>query len=526
MAEPDGKEVAREASRLAALRKSNILDTPAEAAFDRITRVAARSLRVPIAIVSFVDERRQWFKSALGLPIRQSPVEHSFCARAIRNDGATVIPDTIADARFRDNPFVTELGIRFYAGAPLKSRDGHALGTLCIMDRKPRDFSPDERELLRDLAAVVESELELRHAVRERAQQTAAISSLRTGVLITDPNLPDNPVVFANPGFSGLTGFTPDEILGRNCRFLQGPATDPAVVQSIHEAIQNRTTFHGTLVNYRRDGTAFWNELVIAPVFDAHGELINFVGLQTDISERKRIADELEQSYQKLQALERLRDNLTDMIVHDLRSPLTTIAGYIELVRDVASRKFTPAELNFVEKAEQSSLSLQRMITSLLDVSRLENGQMPLQRQQHDLGAILRAAVDPVVPLLGNRRFVQSMPETPITVTCDAQLIQRVMENLLNNAVKFTPPEGEIRLQLTPQAPGARVMLTDTGTGIPEQYHSTIFEKFAQVDSRRFRHSTGLGLAFCRLAIEAHGGRIGVESQPGKGSTFWFELPA
>lgn len=151
---------ANEALRLNNLRSLNILDTAAEERFDRLTRLAKRLFDVPIAIVSLVDEHRQWFKSALGLSISETSCESSFCSHAIPNDEMLVVPDTQHDPRFVDNPFVSnEPYIRFYAGCPLRYLDGSRLGTLCIIDSFPRIFSPDTLEALKDLAEIAEREL-------------------------------------------------------------------------------------------------------------------------------------------------------------------------------------------------------------------------------------------------------------------------------------------------------------------------------------------------------------------------------
>ncbi|MCP5370969.1 MAG: GAF domain-containing protein [Hyphomicrobiales bacterium] len=153
-----------EVDRLRALARYEILDTPPEAMFDRLTRVAASVYSAPIALVSLVDRDRQWFKSARGLVGRETPVAWSFCAHAVRDGGVLVVPDARTDPRFRDNPLVTGSPyIRFYAGAPLEAPDGHRLGTLCVIDSKPRPGLADEHlGVLRDLAAMAVDLMEYR----------------------------------------------------------------------------------------------------------------------------------------------------------------------------------------------------------------------------------------------------------------------------------------------------------------------------------------------------------------------------
>lgn len=149
-----------EVARLETLRSLDILDTPQEERFDRLTRMAKRLFNVPIALVSLVDENRQWFKSCIGLPVSETPRDISFCGHAILGDGIFIIPDAAADERFHDNPLVVnEPNIRFYAGCPLRTPNGGQMGTLCIIDDKPRDFGDDDLSALKDLAAMAEQEL-------------------------------------------------------------------------------------------------------------------------------------------------------------------------------------------------------------------------------------------------------------------------------------------------------------------------------------------------------------------------------
>jgi len=149
-----------EVARLETLRSLDVLDTPQEERFDRLTRMAKRLFNVPIALVSLVDENRQWFKSCVGLPVSETPRDISFCGHAILGEGVFIIPDATADDRFHDNPLVIDdPNIRFYAGCPLRALNGGQMGTLCIIDDKPRDFDEHDLSALKDLAAMAEQEL-------------------------------------------------------------------------------------------------------------------------------------------------------------------------------------------------------------------------------------------------------------------------------------------------------------------------------------------------------------------------------
>lgn len=149
-----------ELDRIRSLRSLGLLDTAPDERFDRLTRMARRMFQVPIALVTLVDENRQWFKSCDGLGVSETPRDISFCGHAILGDGILLIPDALADQRFKDNPLVIgDPHIRFYAGCPIRTADGVKIGTLCVIDREPREFIQEDAMALRDLAAIVEDEV-------------------------------------------------------------------------------------------------------------------------------------------------------------------------------------------------------------------------------------------------------------------------------------------------------------------------------------------------------------------------------
>ena len=283
-----------EVRRLAALKAHGILDTVPEPGFDRHVSLANQVFGVPIALVSLVDDQRQWFKARCGLEVAQTPRADSFCAHAILGDEVFVVADAATDPRFADNPLVIgELHLRFYAGAPLIMPDGHRFGSLCVIDRQPRQFSNAERQMLSSLAAVVVDELILRRTQQENQRWTAAIESMSTGVILVDPHQPEEPIVYTNQAFLSLTGYAREEVLGRNCRFLQGEGSDGEELAALRAAVAAGRSYQGRLLNRRKDGSPFWNSVTISPVFDERGELMSYVGLQADVTDQKQNEDEI-----------------------------------------------------------------------------------------------------------------------------------------------------------------------------------------------------------------------------------------
>lgn len=239
----------------------------------------------------------------------------------------------------------------------------------------------------------------------------------------------------------------------------------------------------------------------------------------------KRLYDTVASQLRQLQELEAARDTLTHMVVHDLRSPLTGLRGYLDLLRMAANGNAEVAEL--ASEAQLVAGRLTELVSQVLDVSRLESGQMPLRRSETDLVALLPTAVATLGPPPSDIRVVYQLPAGPVTLSCDADLISRVVINLVGNAFKFTPRGGQVRVGLSGTTGGLRLTVSDNGPGVPPESRELIFEKFGQTAMGRAsaQRSTGLGLTFCKLTVEIHGGRIGVESGPDGGACFWVELP-
>ena len=243
--------------------------------------------------------------------------------------------------------------------------------------------------------------------------------------------------------------------------------------------------------------------------------------------ELRRKRRELQESLEALRRLETLRDSLVHMVVHDLRSPLAAISACLEVIKWDAEEQHRRELAADVETALHATRTIIRLVNSVLDVSKMEGSEMRLQLAQADIAAVARESVDELESLVGTRQLLREWPDDPVMALVDRDVVARVMQNLLGNALKFTPGTGVITVSVEANEDMVRVGVTDTGPGIPREYRERVFEKFGQVEamSRGQKFSTGLGLTFCRLAVEAHGGRIGVDSEVGRGSTFWFVLP-
>ncbi len=243
--------------------------------------------------------------------------------------------------------------------------------------------------------------------------------------------------------------------------------------------------------------------------------------------ELRRQRRELQASYDKLRESERMRDSLVHMIVHDLRSPLTAISAYLELFGQAAKEKLGAETQEDVANAFHATRNMIRMINEILDVSKMEAQMMKLDLRECDLVQVVGGSLDDLESLVGARSLAFERPAAPARLLADREIVSRIMQNLLANALRFTPADGEIRVGIVVEAEHMRVFVADTGPGIPPDFRESIFDKFVQVGGSALPRNrcTGLGLTFCKMAVEAHGGRIGVDSELGKGSNFWFTLP-
>ena len=234
----------------------------------------------------------------------------------------------------------------------------------------------------------------------------------------------------------------------------------------------------------------------------------------------------LEASYRELRAVESMRDTLVHMVVHDMRNLLQGATASLDVLRAMTGDQLQSRGATMVEHVSCSTFLLTEMVTTVLEVNKMEAGALELHEVRSDLRSVASAFLTPMMNNQEEGVLRIEVPETPLIAKCDPTLIGRSILNLVANSLKFTRHRpGAVRFTLSAEGTGARVEVTDTGPGVPPEYRERVFDKFFQGSVSGVRYSTGLGLAFAKMAVEAHGGQIGVLSEVGKGSTFWFTLP-
>ncbi len=352
-----------------------------------------------------------------------------------------------------------------------------------------------------------------------------------------------------NTQYERLFGLARSECLGKHLvEELVARGLSQARAELIWETLQAEGRIeHMRCTALDRDGRNLYVELTSGYTLDPDETRNGIYGMLADITDRReaelrleetntalaQVNERLRQQYVQLRDLERTKEDLTAMIVHDMRNPVSVILVSLDTLRSTFPATYEDqGARELLEMAERSGRQLMNMINDLLDISRLESGAMKLKLEPVPPVELQEAALERVALLIERDDLTlrrQAEQELPL-IMADREALIRVLVNLLTNALKFTPAGGEVRSQVqrAPEEAAVTFSVADTGPGIPPEFHEKIFEKFAQVDARRqgTKPSTGLGLTYCKLAVEAHGGRIWLRSEPGHGAEFFFTIPA
>jgi NtrC-family two-component system sensor histidine kinase KinB len=225
--------------------------------------------------------------------------------------------------------------------------------------------------------------------------------------------------------------------------------------------------------------------------------------------------------------LDGLREDLTSMIYHDLRSPLANIVSSLDVVAEMVPEEGRETVLSILKIAENSTNRIQRLVSSLLDVNRLESGQPVADQSTVDTLALIESAVQDIEPIAKGRHqtITMDLPAQLPSIWVDEDMALRVLINLIENSSKFTPSGGKLEVGARYEGDWVHIWIKDSGPGIPPEEQEHVFDKFARLRGKEKQGGFGIGLAFCRLAVQGHGGRIWVESQPGQGAAFHFTFP-
>jgi PAS domain S-box-containing protein len=535
---------ANERERLAALARYAILDTPPELPYDEIVKLAAYVCKVPIALVSLVDERRQWFKARVGLAAPQTSRQVSFCGHVVESGRTLIVADARRDERFADNPLVTDdPHVVFYVGTPLDTVEGLTLGTLCVIDHQPRELSAEQIDMLGALSRLVVRQLELDRARRERDAVEAALVAARQQAdratrlrqVFFQSSLDmlciagfDGYFKELNPAWSAMLGWTVEELTAKPFLDFVHPddraatiAEAAALGQGDHITVRFENRYQSKSGEYR------WLSWTSVP------DMTNQVLLATarDVTASKAHEQELRAARQLAEAANQAKSDFLAKMSHELRTPLNSVIGFTNLLHRNKKGNLDAQDLTYLDKIAKNGVHLLSLINDLLDLSKIEAGHTELGWADVEIEALARSIFDELegaITAVGNHLTLVIPPALP-PIRADARRLKQILINLIGNANKFTR-QGAIELRvITSREPPLRVIridVVDSGIGIPANQRELVFEAFRQGsegDARSFG-GTGLGLAISRSLAQLHGFELGVVSIEGKGTTFHLKL--
>lgn len=524
-----------EALRLAKLQSYDVLDTLPQTAFDDIVALASSICGTPIALISLIDQDRQWFKAKTGLSVTETARDVAFCSHAIlQPDQIMVVEDASKDERFHDNPLLAgEVGLRFYAGAPIVTEDGHALGTVCVIDTQPRQLSPSEQSSLRILSRMVMSLLEHERQQRaskarheqeaRRARDVLMAMAVSTLDLIAYIDC-DERYQAVNQTWLDYWGCRSDHVVGMHVRERVGAAVYETEVQPlINRALAGELVSYQHLVRFHARGPRFM-EISLIPDIDATGAVQGVILRSHDVHLQHEREQDLQAALKALELRNVEQQRFIQVLSHDLREPVNAVRNFASLLASDHSNELSgPARLylDFVTKGGER---MSRMLDDLTDLLQLDD-YVP-QITSVDAHSLVERVLEELQDTL--RRSHASVSLGPLgTIVGDPSLLRIVLINYIGNALKFTRPNEtpRVHIELTIHDDGTELSVKDTGLGIPQEHQPGIFDMFRRLHTRQRFAGAGLGLSICRRIAQLHGGRVTLHSVPGQGSRFGIVIP-
>ena len=420
-----------------------------------------------------------------------------------------------------------------------KDADGKRHGTLAIVaeSRPGQDVEQKLARVEQELLQMTAQETKARAAMQTERRFRELLEAAPDAIIEVDR---EGRILLLNLATEKLFGYTREELLDQPVEILV-----PDAVRANHHKHRANYWDHpvtrpmgsGLELNGRRkDGSSVPVEISLSPVKSEDGFRVTAV--IRDISDRRQTEErfrEMQQAYtrelesrnREVERANQLKSDFLASMSHELRTPLHTIIGFSELLTEELEGPLNAKQQRFMNHIHTDSLHLLELINDILDISKIESGRVQLRRETFDIAGALKEILASVRPQAAAKSIaIETSISIPTAIFADRLRVKQVLFNLLSNALKFTPAGGKIRIEGALRDGFVEMSVTDTGIGIPKEQHQAVFDKFYQVGSttKGVREGTGLGLAITKALVEEHGGRISLESQPGKGSRFTFTI--
>ena len=441
----------------------------------------------------------------------QSTLDQGLAGWVVRHREATLITDTSQDDRWlrKADDRSDQTGAKSAICIPLMSRD-KLVGVLTIVNPQPNNLSIEDLALLQAIAD--QAGIAIYNARLYDALQAA---HRRYRELFEDSIVPiiittrDGHILEANRQAIQISNYPLAELV-QHTIFELHRVQRQLLGEKFEKLAQMQTVSYQSELK-TRDEKAISIEVYVRKVYVEEEEFLQWT-LQ-DITERKELDD--------------LRENLIAMIYHDLRSPLSNIISSLDMIKIMVPDQVAPMLEPVLSIMKRSTDRMQRLISSLLDIHRLEAGQSIIEKKAINLKELISESVEAIRPVTEHKKqdLTVNLPSEVPELIGDPDMIRRVIINLLDNAAKFTPNGGQIEIGLKKIDQKIQIWIKDNGSGIPKEAQLEIFNKFTRLQKAEIAKGLGLGLAFCKLAVQAHNGKIWVESEIGQGSTFHLLLP-